>query len=209
MSKCLTYLRIANIMPSMLVTPRYSDGWSVFKSRILFIITIVCSMNCVFKSDTTTCPRGSKNFSTKFFIWSNNIGYRAGLISCATNSFTCFCIWLPSFSLLQINNRSKLNTNCVTGHCASWLEFKPERESCCFKLFLCSGLRENIPYSGLLGERHCKHIPPKAQRNPVMLAHSLICSSTSCSEFWCAVLRFTLLRQNGSTCTSSVLLLIG
>lgn len=27
---------------------------------------------------------------------------------------------------------------------------------------------------GLVGERLCKHTPPRAQRKPVMLAHSLI-----------------------------------
>lgn len=39
------YLTTANIKDSMLVTPRCSQGWSVFISRIFFMMKMTFSMN--------------------------------------------------------------------------------------------------------------------------------------------------------------------
>lgn len=47
--------------------------------------------------------------------------------------------------------------------------------------------------------------PPRANRNHVMLAHSLICSSRSCSDDWWLARRLPILRWNSSICPSSPL----
>jgi len=44
-------------MPSILVTPRCSDGWSVLLSSTFFMMKMICSMNCVLMSDTITCNK--------------------------------------------------------------------------------------------------------------------------------------------------------
>lgn len=48
------HLTIANIIGSIDVTPRCSDGWSVLFSKTFFIMNIMCSMNWVFSSLTIT-----------------------------------------------------------------------------------------------------------------------------------------------------------
>lgn len=52
-----SYLTTASIKDSMLVTPRCSQGWSVFISRMFFMMKITFSMNWVFNSVTMTCQR--------------------------------------------------------------------------------------------------------------------------------------------------------
>jgi len=41
-------------MPSILVTPRCSDGWSVLLSSTFFMMNMMCSINCVLMSETIT-----------------------------------------------------------------------------------------------------------------------------------------------------------
>lgn len=149
-------------------------------------------------------------------IWSKRIGYSKGDISWPTNSFTCFWIWVPNFSLLQTKSfrrcptnlekgkrKKKINisleyynhkaikiiqvdspnytnqiqnisvislnmfTHCVTGqYSISWLVLGKTAG------FLTSLVRFELTPCCREGDFPSKHTPPKAQRNPVILAHS-------------------------------------
>lgn len=79
-------------------------------SKFVFRYMSVCRLHSCYIV-VLTWPDGSKNLSTQILIWSKRMGYSAGLSSCPTRSFTCFCIWAPNFSFWHIKSFSRLLMN--------------------------------------------------------------------------------------------------